>query len=212
MVGGLIVHSDAEDRLKAEGVLADAYRAITLSDAVIANETNRTALAPSNVIFNHFSDEEVDNHLMPDISPDLNGVAFATMAFKRMIAACAVHRRTRCMVAWVPLAPHPPPDASAPPLGQLSLRFTGHLRRLGSQELADRALQQRCHSSRTALRVVFDETHARGSDTLWKSALRRLERGPAGAQEPLFFWLCHQKHMSNPARTKRFERSFAELR
>lgn len=73
MIGRLVVRSKAEDTLENEGVLPEEYRAITLSDVVVANETNRTALAPGNVIFDHFSDEEVDNHLMPDISPDLNG-------------------------------------------------------------------------------------------------------------------------------------------
>src|SRR5690606_18903842 len=42
------------------------------------------------------------------------------------------------LMAKLGLAPHPPPDTPATPLGQLSLQFTGRLRRLGSQELADR--------------------------------------------------------------------------
>ena len=73
MVGRLIVRSPAEGTLEKEGVLPAVHRAITLSDMVVANETNRTLLGPGNVVFDHFSDEEVDNHLLPDISPDLNG-------------------------------------------------------------------------------------------------------------------------------------------
>jgi hypothetical protein len=42
------------------------------------------------------------------------------------------------LMAKLGLAPHPPPDTPATPLGQLSLQFTGRLWRLGSQELADR--------------------------------------------------------------------------
>lgn len=42
------------------------------------------------------------------------------------------------LMAKLGLAPHPPPATPATPLGQLSLQFTGRLRRLGSQELADR--------------------------------------------------------------------------
>ena len=73
MVGRLIVRARAEDTLEGVGVLPAVHRAITLSDMVVANETNRTLLGPGNVVFNHFSDQEVDNHLLPDISPDLNG-------------------------------------------------------------------------------------------------------------------------------------------
>ncbi len=73
MVGRLIVRSEAEDTLEKDDVLPTVYKAVTLSDVVVANETNRTLLGPGNVVFEHFSDEEVDNHLLPDISPDLNG-------------------------------------------------------------------------------------------------------------------------------------------
>lgn len=72
MVGRLVVRSEAEDTLEKLDVLPAVHRAITLSDMVVANETNRTLLGPGNV-FDHFSDQEVDNHLLPDISPDLNG-------------------------------------------------------------------------------------------------------------------------------------------
>ncbi len=73
MVGRLIVRSRAEDTLEELGVLPDVYEAVTLSDMTVANEVNRTLLGPGNMEFEHFSDEEVDNHLLPNISPDLNG-------------------------------------------------------------------------------------------------------------------------------------------
>jgi FtsP/CotA-like multicopper oxidase with cupredoxin domain len=72
MAGRLIVRSYEEDLLSLIGVLPLQHHLFTLSDATVANETNQF-LQRNGILFKDFSDFEVENHLMPDLSPDLNG-------------------------------------------------------------------------------------------------------------------------------------------
>ena len=72
MLGRLIIRSYEEDLLTLLGVLPLQKHFFQLHDSLVANEINRN-LVRANLPFNVWSDEEVDNHLMPDISPDLNG-------------------------------------------------------------------------------------------------------------------------------------------
>ncbi len=72
MVGRLIIRSYEEDLLTLIGVLPLQKHLIQLHDSLVANEINRHQFRAGNP-FNIYTDEEVDNHLMPDISPDTNG-------------------------------------------------------------------------------------------------------------------------------------------
>jgi FtsP/CotA-like multicopper oxidase with cupredoxin domain len=72
MVGRLIIRSYEEDHLTLLGVLPLQKHLVQLHDSLVANETNRIQFRAGNQ-FNIYTDEEVDNHLMPDISPDTNG-------------------------------------------------------------------------------------------------------------------------------------------
>jgi FkbM family methyltransferase len=64
-----------------------------------------------------------------------------------------------------------------------------------------------------ATRVAFDESRARASDTPWLREVRRLARGAdVVVPEPLFFWLCHDSNLSNPAARKRFPGSLELIR
>ena len=71
MLGRLIVRSYEEDILTLAGVLPFTYRAVQLHDSVVANTINKTKYR-NGVIFDGFTQEEVDNNLMPNIAPDLN--------------------------------------------------------------------------------------------------------------------------------------------
>jgi FtsP/CotA-like multicopper oxidase with cupredoxin domain len=74
MVSRLTIRSYEEDFLTLLGVLPLQKHAIQLTDSLVANEINRIQWrAAAGLQFNIYSDEEVDNHLMPDILPDLNG-------------------------------------------------------------------------------------------------------------------------------------------
>ncbi len=72
MVARLTVRSYEEDLLTLLGVLPLQKHAIQLHDSTVANEVNRIQWR-AGIPFNVHSDEEVENHLMPDISPDLSG-------------------------------------------------------------------------------------------------------------------------------------------
>ena len=72
MVGKLVIRSYEEDLLTLLGVLPLQKRYVQLYDSIVASEINRN-LVRANLPFNVWSDEEVDNHLMPDILPDLTG-------------------------------------------------------------------------------------------------------------------------------------------
>jgi FtsP/CotA-like multicopper oxidase with cupredoxin domain len=72
MVGRLTVRSREEDLLTLLGVLPLQKHAIQLHDSTVANQINRFQVR-NGVQLNLYTDEEVDNHLMPDISPDLSG-------------------------------------------------------------------------------------------------------------------------------------------
>lgn len=71
MVGRLIVKSKEEDTLKNIGVLPLKYRALTLTDMTVANETNQVVFNLGE-LFDHFTDFEVANNLLPNIAPDLD--------------------------------------------------------------------------------------------------------------------------------------------
>jgi FtsP/CotA-like multicopper oxidase with cupredoxin domain len=71
MLGRLTVKAYEEGDLEALGVLPEQREAIQLHDSVVANEINRIQFR-TNVQFNIYTNEEVNNHLMPDISADLN--------------------------------------------------------------------------------------------------------------------------------------------
>jgi len=73
MVGRNVIRSYEEDFLSLVGVLPLAQYVFELSDATIANEFNKDAYRNGVLFPDFFSEEEVENHLMPDISPDLNG-------------------------------------------------------------------------------------------------------------------------------------------
>lgn len=72
MLGRLTIRSYEEDLLTLLGVLPLQKRAIQLHDSTVANETNRFQWR-AGIRFSIYSDEEVNNHLMPNIEPDLNG-------------------------------------------------------------------------------------------------------------------------------------------
>ncbi|HYH45434.1 MAG TPA: multicopper oxidase domain-containing protein, partial [Thermoanaerobaculia bacterium] len=72
MVGRLIIRSYEEDLLTLLGVLPLQKHLVQLHDSIVANEINRHQFRANNP-FNIYTDEEVENNLMPDISPDTNG-------------------------------------------------------------------------------------------------------------------------------------------
>lgn len=72
MVAKLIIRTYEEDVLSLVGVLPLNYRAVQLWDGTVANTINKTAFR-NGTVFDGFSQEEVDNNLMPNIAPDLNG-------------------------------------------------------------------------------------------------------------------------------------------
>lgn len=73
MVGRLVIRSYEEDFLSLVGVLPLVQHVFELSDATIANEFNNDAYRNGVLFPDFFSPEEVENNLMPDIRPDLNG-------------------------------------------------------------------------------------------------------------------------------------------
>lgn len=61
--------------------------------------------------------------------------------------------------------------------------------------------------------VPFDEARRRASDTPWTVALRRKAHGSEVVLDrPLFFWLCHERNLSNPTGRKRFPESLEAVR
>jgi len=61
--------------------------------------------------------------------------------------------------------------------------------------------------------VAFDERRERASDTPWVRALRRKTRGRETVlPDPLFFWLCHDRNLSNPAGRRRLDLPLATVR
>jgi len=62
--------------------------------------------------------------------------------------------------------------------------------------------------------VQFPEKQRKASDTRWMQALQR--RFPRQvsllSHEDLFFWLCHEENLSNPAKKRRFHRQPEELK
>jgi FtsP/CotA-like multicopper oxidase with cupredoxin domain len=72
MIGKLTIKAYEEGDLEALGVLPAQKAFLQLSDSVVANQINRIQFR-TNVQFNIYTDEEVNNHLMPDISADTNG-------------------------------------------------------------------------------------------------------------------------------------------
>lgn len=72
MVGRLVVRSYEEDFLSLVGVLPLAQYYFQLKDSTIANEFNKDAYRNGTLFEDFFSEEEVENNLMPDIRPDLN--------------------------------------------------------------------------------------------------------------------------------------------
>ncbi|HEX2096149.1 MAG TPA: multicopper oxidase domain-containing protein [Solirubrobacterales bacterium] len=73
MVGRLVVRSYEEDFLSLVGVLPLTQYVFQLKDSTIANEFNKDAYRNGTLFEDFFTPEEVENNLMPDISPDLNG-------------------------------------------------------------------------------------------------------------------------------------------
>lgn len=73
MVGRLVVRSYEEDFLSLIGVLPLAQYVFQLKDSTIANEFNKDAYRNGTLHEDFFTPEEVENSLMPDIRPDLNG-------------------------------------------------------------------------------------------------------------------------------------------
>lgn len=73
MVGRLVIRSYEEDFLSLAGVLPLAQYVFQLKDSTIANEFNKDAYRNGTLFEDFFTPEEVENNLMPDISPDLNG-------------------------------------------------------------------------------------------------------------------------------------------
>ena len=63
-----------------------------------------------------------------------------------------------------------------------------------------------------ARKVAFPTHVKKASDTRWMEAMQR-RFGTAGEvlDQPLFFWLCHDGNLSNPATKRRFNRDFAAL-
>jgi FtsP/CotA-like multicopper oxidase with cupredoxin domain len=72
MVGRLVIHSYEEDYLSLIGVLPLVQYTFQLHDSTVANEFNKDAYRNGTNFPDFFSPFEVANHLMPDISPDLN--------------------------------------------------------------------------------------------------------------------------------------------
>lgn len=72
MVSRLTIRSYEEDYLTLLGVLPLQKHAMQLTDSLVANEINRIQFR-TNVQFNLYTDEEVNNHLMPNIEADTNG-------------------------------------------------------------------------------------------------------------------------------------------
>lgn len=73
MVGRLVVRSYEEDFLSLAGVLPLTQYVFQLKDSTIANEFNKDAYRNGTLFEDFFTPEEVENNLMPDIRPDLNG-------------------------------------------------------------------------------------------------------------------------------------------
>jgi FtsP/CotA-like multicopper oxidase with cupredoxin domain len=73
MVGRLVIRSYEEDFLSLVGVLPLAQYVFQLDDSTIANDFNKDAYRNGVLFADFYSPEEVENHLMPDIRPDLNG-------------------------------------------------------------------------------------------------------------------------------------------
>lgn len=73
MVGRLVVRSYEEDFLSLVNVLPLAQYVFQLKDSTIANEFNKDAYRNGTLFEDFFTPEEVENNLMPDIRPDLNG-------------------------------------------------------------------------------------------------------------------------------------------
>jgi len=73
MTGRLVVRSYEEDFLSLLGVLPLAQYYFQLKDSTIANEFNKDAYRNGTLHLDFFTPEEVENNLMPDIRPDLNG-------------------------------------------------------------------------------------------------------------------------------------------
>ena len=73
MVGRLVVRSYEEDYLSLTGVLPLAQYVFQLKDSTIANEFNKDAYRNGTLFPDFFTPFEVENNLMPDIRPDLNG-------------------------------------------------------------------------------------------------------------------------------------------
>jgi FtsP/CotA-like multicopper oxidase with cupredoxin domain len=73
MVGRLVVRSYEEDFLSLIGVLPLTQHVFQLKDSTIANEFNKDAYRNGTLFEDFFTPEEVENNLMPDIRPDLNG-------------------------------------------------------------------------------------------------------------------------------------------
>jgi FtsP/CotA-like multicopper oxidase with cupredoxin domain len=73
MVGRLVIRSYEEDFLSLIGVLPLTQHVFQLKDSTIANEFNKDAYRNGTLFEDFFTPEEVENNLMPDISPDLNG-------------------------------------------------------------------------------------------------------------------------------------------
>lgn len=73
MVGRLVIRSYEEDFLSLIGVLPLTQHVFQLKDSTIANEFNKDAYRNGVLFEDFFTPEEVENNLMPDISPDLNG-------------------------------------------------------------------------------------------------------------------------------------------
>lgn len=73
MVGRLVIRSYEEDYLSLTNVLPLAQYVFQLKDSTIANEFNKDAYRNGTLFEDFFTPEEVENNLMPDIRPDLNG-------------------------------------------------------------------------------------------------------------------------------------------
>ena len=60
--------------------------------------------------------------------------------------------------------------------------------------------------------VLFDEHRTKASDTPWMRAIRRKARASQVVlTEPLFFWLCHDRNLSNPAGRRRLDQPLAAV-
>lgn len=63
-----------------------------------------------------------------------------------------------------------------------------------------------------ARKVAFPAHVQRASDTRWMATLeRRFDTAGEVIDRPLFFWLCHQGNLSNPASKRRFTQDFTAL-